>query len=63
MKVVIKETCAGSNFAFRGGEVVESDDSAIIEILKELVRAELATEQKSERVERAVRSNTDIEKR
>lgn len=63
MKVLVKETCAGSNFAFRTGEVVESSDDAIIEVLKELVRAEIATEIKGEKVERAVRNTDLVEKR
>jgi hypothetical protein len=63
MKVLIVESCAGSDFMYSRGQTVESDDPAIIEHLKNLVKGELATEVKGEKVERAVRGNTDIEKR
>jgi hypothetical protein len=63
MKVLIIESCAGSDFMYSRGETIESNDPAIIEHLKNLVKGELATEVKGEKVERAVRDIEKAEKR
>ena len=63
MKVQITESCAGTDFVYSRGEVIESDDAKVIAHLKDLVKAEHATELKGDTTERAVRDTAKIEKR
>lgn len=66
MKAEIIESCAGTNFVYSRGEIVESSDPDTIGHLKDLVRSKLANELKSEaatETERAVRNTAKIEKR
>jgi Ni2+-binding GTPase involved in maturation of urease and hydrogenase len=63
MKVLIIESCAGSDFVYSSGQTIESSDPVVIEHLKDLIKGELATEVKGEKVERAVRDIEKVEKR
>lgn len=65
MKVLFNESCAGTNFMYSRGEVVESDQPDTVLRLKELVRAGHATEVVADKKERASTdlNNGKIEKR
>jgi hypothetical protein len=63
MKVLIVESCAGSDFVYSRGQTVESNDPVVIEHLKDLIKGELATEVKGDQAERAMRDTAKIEKR
>lgn len=63
MKVQFNETCAGDNFVYSRGEVVESDVPNIVLRLKELVRAGHATELQTDKKERASTDLGKVEKR
>lgn len=63
MKIQIIESCAGTDFVYSRGEVIESDDPKVIAHLKDLVKAGHATELKGEVIEMAVRDTAKIEKR
>lgn len=64
MKIEIIESCAGTDFVYSRGEIVESSDPVVIEHLRDLVKSKLANEVKDEATtERAVRNTAKIEKR
>jgi len=63
MKVQIIESCAGTDFVYSRGEVIESDDAKAVTHLRDLVKAGHATELKGDTTERAVRDTAKIEKR
>jgi hypothetical protein len=61
MKIQITESCAGTAFVYKKGDIAESDAPEIVERFKDLVRAGYAIELEGGKT-KAERTSTDFSK-